>query len=144
MRPSGVFPVRRHHFRDGMPSEGWRWGKSSSLCIGEKDRRAGLSIMRAIEERLRGRRHSRPEAGPREEPTTAGSTSRLPSLSREQEGSEWKVVEPQERRKGQRKGKKAKATEKESRKNAKSSTGPLTAVGEEDEMLAETKCCELN
>jgi hypothetical protein len=100
------------------------------------------SIMRDIEERLRGRRRSRPEAGPRKEPTTAGSTSRLPSLLREQEGNEWKVVKPKERRKGQRKGKKA--TEKESRKNAKSSTGPLTAAGEEDEMLAETKCCEVN
>lgn len=39
---------------------------------------------------------------------------------------------------------KKKATEKESRKNAKRSTGPLTAAGEEDEMLAETKCCEVN
>jgi hypothetical protein len=69
----------------------------------------GPSIIRAIEDRLRGGRPT-PKARPRQEPVAPACTiidTQLPSLRREQQGGEWKVIDSRKKKKKKKKAKKA-------------------------------------
>jgi hypothetical protein len=69
----------------------------------------GPSIIRAIEDRLRGGRPT-PKAWPRQEPVAPTCTiinTQLPSLPREQQRGEWKVIESRKKKKKKKKAKKA-------------------------------------
>jgi hypothetical protein len=105
-----------------------REGKSESARLAALERKVeeiGPSIIRAIEERFRGRQRS-PEARRRTEHSPTRSTTHLPRLPREQEGGEWKVVES---KKKEMKKKKRKTTVGEAAK--KGATAAPLARGQQ-------------
>jgi hypothetical protein len=116
----------------------------AGLELKRKIKQLAPPVLSALAERLRGRRSSS-TTRPRIVPTTAGGTTRLPSLPSEQEGGEWKVVQPKMRKKRQRRRKKAKATEKEGGKDAvrvSPARGPQAKKRTEGH--DETKCCQVS
>jgi hypothetical protein len=81
-------------------------GNERLAAFEKKVEELGLSIIRAIEDSLRGGQ-STPEARPRQEPVALARTtitSQLPSLPREQQGGEWGVVRSKKMKRRKRKG----------------------------------------
>jgi hypothetical protein len=88
------------------PRSGQNDGNERLAALEKKVEELGPSIIRAIEDSLRGGRPN-PEARPRKEPvasTRTTITTQLPSLPREQQGGEWRMVQSRKKKRRKRKG----------------------------------------
>jgi hypothetical protein len=92
-----------------LPGNGQNDNNARLAALERSVEELGPSIIRAIEDRLRGGRPT-PKAWPRQEPVASTCTiieTQLPSLPREQQGGEWKVIESRKKKKKKKKAKKA-------------------------------------